>query len=164
MSRLRHKMDEISDLIFMSEGAMRTAATWIEACPFENAIPHGERLVDLANQLRELPDKIAAFAALAEPDPVQEAVDDGEAATESWLKKIGGVRDDRVTASLTFHREDAMSIGFWLVDDGWKAMLIHHEHAASCIVRGLKTRGEIRRLLLSLKARDFLAKHAREGT
>lgn len=103
-------------------------------------------------------------AALAEPDPVQEAVDDGEAATESWLKKIGGVRDDRVTASLTFHREDAMSIGFWLVDDGWKAMLIHHEHAASCIVRGLKTRGEIRRLLLSLKARDFLAKHAREGT
>jgi heterodisulfide reductase subunit C len=43
--------------------AMKIAATWIEQCPFENAIPH-------ANTLRELAGKL-----LSEPDAMDEAVE-----------------------------------------------------------------------------------------
>lgn len=75
--------------------------------------------------------------------------DDGDDATPAWLAAVGASRDD-IPAKWTFRRDDAMPIGLWHVDDGWKAMLIHHENAATCIVRGLKTRGDVRRLCSAL--------------
>lgn len=68
---------------------------------------------------------------------------------EPWLRSVGGKREEH-PAKVTFSREDALPVGLWDVDDGWKAMLIHAPHAASCIVRGLKTRGQFRRLASAL--------------
>ena len=47
-------------------------------------------------------------------------------------------------------RDDALPIGLWSVHDGFKAMLVHHPNAATCMVRGLKTRGDVRRLCAAL--------------
>ncbi len=75
--------------------------------------------------------------------------DDEQVIDETWLKGAGFVKEDhpqkwRVT------REDALPLGLWSVDDGWKAMLIHTAHASSCIVRGLTTRSDVRRLCTAL--------------
>lgn len=58
---------------------------------------------------------------------------------------------DEHPAKLTFYRDDALPVGLWNVDDGWKAMLIETQHMATCIVRRLHTRGELRRLATALK-------------
>jgi hypothetical protein len=71
--------------------------------------------------------------------------DDGEAITEEWLASVGCKKEDH-PHKWTFNREDALPVGLWSVADGWKAMLIHTEYAAACIVRGLKTRGDFRQL------------------
>lgn len=75
--------------------------------------------------------------------------DDDEAIDEAFLRSVGAENDDH-PHKWTFHREDALSIGLWNVGDGWKAMLRHAAHAATCIVRGIKTRGQLRRLCLAL--------------
>lgn len=91
----------------------------------------------------------AYLSLTATPEPAR--LDDGDVAVdEAWLKSVGCIREDSPPIKWTFRREDALDIGFWCVDDGWKAMLIHHESAASCMVRGLKTRGQVRKLLESL--------------
>lgn len=75
--------------------------------------------------------------------------DDDDTGVIPWLKSVGIVKTDH-PSKWTAHREDALSIGLWFVEDGWKAMLLHSENAASCIVRGLKTRGDLRRLCRAL--------------
>lgn len=85
--------------------------------------------------------KILARAYLAEHDETP--------LTKEWLRSVGGKRNDH-PHKIKFEREDDMPIGLWHVDDGWKATLLHSEHAASCIVRGLKTHGDWRRLAAAL--------------
>lgn len=75
--------------------------------------------------------------------------DDCESVTEDWLRSVGAVHDEH-PIKWTFQRKDAMDIGLWHVYDGWKAMLLHTEHWSSCIVRGIKTRGDVRRLCAAL--------------
>lgn len=70
---------------------------------------------------------------------------------KKWLQSLGAKVEDHPD-KVTFDRQDALPVGLWSVDDGWKAMLIHHPNAATQIVRGLKTRGDVRRLLLALGA------------
>lgn len=65
--------------------------------------------------------------------------------TEEWLRSVGWSKEEHPD-KWRFCRVDAMPIGLWCVDDGWKVMLIHHEHAQTCIVRGLKTRRSVRAL------------------
>ena len=72
------------------------------------------------------------------------SLDDDTPATRQWLLQCGGRGEDN-QIKVTFKRRNALAIGFWQVSDGWKVMLIHHDYAASCIVRGLQTRGEVRR-------------------
>lgn len=76
---------------------------------------------------------------------------DSEPVDEAWLRSEGWEKQDH-PIKWDWYRDDALPIGLWHVDDGWKAMLIHHEHAASCLVRGLKTRGAVRALLFALGA------------
>ena len=78
---------------------------------------------------------INAYLAERDPTPIDEA----------WLKSVGGKKDDH-PQKITFHRDDSMSIELWNANDGWKAMLVHSSQHQSCIVRGLKTRGDVRRL------------------
>jgi hypothetical protein len=80
-----------------------------------------------------------AYLALHDPTPLDEA----------WLKAVGA-KDDDHPAKVHFERDDALPIGLWHVLDGWKAMLIHAPHAATCIVRGLTTRGQFRQLAAAL--------------
>ena len=68
---------------------------------------------------------------------------------EPWLRSVGAVKEDH-PSKWNFRREDALDVGLWLVDDGWKAMLLYGEHAASCIRRGLNSRGDVRRLAAAL--------------
>jgi hypothetical protein len=82
---------------------------------------------------------VAAYLALHDPTPLDEA----------WLKAVGA-KDDDHPAKVHFERDDALPIGLWHVLDGWKAMLIHAPHAATCIVRGLTTRGQFRQLAAAL--------------
>lgn len=44
---------EAREIIRLLPDAFNVAAHWIEACPFENAIPHAERLRSLEVQSRE---------------------------------------------------------------------------------------------------------------
>jgi len=74
---------------------------------------------------------------------------DSEPVDEAWLRSEGWEKQDH-PVKWNWYRDDALPIGLWHVDDGWKAMLIHHEHAATCLVRGLKTRGAVRALLFAL--------------
>ncbi len=83
------------------------------------------------------------------PPPDSEEV----TATHDWLTSLGGIQEVHPW-KIRFDRKDAMPIGLWRVDDGWKAMLIHHEHAASCIVRGLITRADVLRLLAALGIKE----------
>lgn len=76
-------------------------------------------------------------------------VDDDEPVTKDWLMSCGGIREDH-PQKVSFNRHDALSVGLWIVVDGWKAMLLHSASAASCIVRGLTTRGQVRILCKSL--------------
>lgn len=80
-----------------------------------------------------------AYLADSDPTPI----------TPNWLKSVGAVKEDH-PSKWAFHREDALDVGLWLVDDGWKAMLIHHPDHQSCLVRGLETRGDVRLLCRAL--------------
>lgn len=60
----------------------------------------------------------------------------------AWLSGLGAAQEDHPSKWL-FDRRDALPIGLWIVDDGWKAMLVISVSCQSCIVRGLKTRGEV---------------------
>lgn len=75
--------------------------------------------------------------------------DDGEAIDKPWLLEIGGKAEDN-RLKVIFERDDNLPIGLWDVDDGWKAMLIIAEYHAVQVVRGLKTRGDLRRLAAAL--------------
>ena len=57
--------------------------------------------------------------------------------------------------------EDALPLGFWEVDDGWKVMLEYSEHGAMNIVRGLTTRGEALAVVAALKDASVDAKDVR---
>lgn len=70
--------------------------------------------------------------------------------TEEWLRSAGAKKHDWHPVKWTFFRDDALAIGLWHVDDGWKAMGILAEHSSICIVRGLQTRGDVLRLLAAL--------------
>lgn len=89
-------------------------------------------LASMASDNEELAD-----AYLAEHDPTL--------LDEDWLIAVGGRQEDH-PMKITFHREDALSVGLWHVDDGWKVMLLHSARSASCVVRGVATRGRFRRL------------------
>lgn len=70
---------------------------------------------------------------------------DGEEAIQSdWLEQVGAIKDG-CQFKWTLKR-DGLGIGLWLVDDGWKVMLILTPHSAACITRGLVTRFDVRRL------------------
>lgn len=75
-----------------------------------------------------------------------EAADSDLPIDEDWLRSVGAKKHEWHPDKWTFYRDDAMPVGLWIVDDGWKAMLIHTESAASCMVRGLKTRGDVHQL------------------
>ena len=76
--------------------------------------------------------------------------DDDLCVTREWLQMVGWKKEEGQPNKWNIARHDAMAIGLWIVDDGWKAMLIHNAVAQSCIVRGLKTRGDVRSLCKSL--------------
>lgn len=86
---------------------------------------------------------------LADAYLAEHPADDGEPIDHSWLVSIGGIAE-RNPDKITFHREDALPIGLWRVDDGWKAMFLFAEESAACIARGLSTRGGVRRMLKAL--------------
>lgn len=67
-----------------------------------------------------------------------------------WLESIGFAKDPWHDFKWFFDREAGMPIGLWKVDDGWKAMLLHSDHAASCLVRQQNTRGAVRTLCRAL--------------
>jgi hypothetical protein len=69
-----------------------------------------------------------------------------------WLWKIGGSKEEHPD-KVTFYRGEPLPIGLWFVDDGWKAMLLSTRNFATCIVRGLKTRGDWLRLAAALRIR-----------
>lgn len=69
---------------------------------------------------------------------------------DEWLRSVKGRKHEWHPDKWEFYRDDALPVGLWRVDDGWKAMLIYAEHAASCIRRGLKTRGDFRKLASAL--------------
>jgi len=79
--------------------------------------------------------------------------DDGDEITAEWLVSVGGMADDH-QAKVTFAREDAIPIGVWSVDDGWKVVLIIERFASFNIVRGLNTRGQLRQLLKAIGGGD----------
>ena len=94
------------------------------------------------------------------PDIMQDAVnylatlaaregEDGQV-TNEWLASIGGQQEVN-PIKVTFNRGENQDIGLWRVDDGWKAMLIHAPHAASQMIRGLTTRGQVLALLTALQ-------------
>jgi hypothetical protein len=68
---------------------------------------------------------------------------------KAWLVSVGGLAEDHPD-KITFCRPDAMAIGLWNVSDGWKAMMLHTPDWAGCVVRGLKSRGQLRLLALAL--------------
>lgn len=76
-------------------------------------------------------------------------LDDCEPIDGHWLVSVGATKDEH-PVMWTFTREDSMPLGLWQVDDGWKVMLIHSHAHQSCIVRGLKARGDVRRLAAAL--------------
>jgi hypothetical protein len=90
---------------------------------------------------RLMPDLMTAAALALAEHPADEDVP----VDEQWLSRVGFGREEHPSA-WTIQRADAMPLGLWHVDDGWKAMLIHHPFAASCIVRQVNTRGAVRRL------------------
>lgn len=70
--------------------------------------------------------------------------------TAEWIVSIGAKATDHKD-KLRFYRSDySVTIGLWSVGDGWKVMLEHREEWATCIVRGLKTRGDLRLLARAL--------------
>ena len=94
---------------------------------------------------RERAQEILAEAWLAE-----HPADDAEPITPRWLVEIGGVRNDHPQKTTFNPAGDGIPIGLWEVNDGWKAMLLIVEHHACTIVRGLQTRGSVRRLAAAL--------------
>ncbi len=100
-----------------------------------------------AERLKTTRDAIATF----EADRAERALlVDG-----AWLSGLGAAQEDHPNKWL-FDRRDALPIGLWIVDDGWKAMLVISVSCQSCIVRGLKTRGEVFDLL-----KTFGVKHGK---
>lgn len=82
---------------------------------------------------------------------IEHPAGDDAPVTEEWLRSVGAIGDEWHMPQFTFHRKDALPVGLWRIDDEWKAMLIYGEHAASCIVRGLKARGDVRLLCRALR-------------
>ena len=87
---------------------------------------------------------------LAEAYLALHPADDGEAIDEAWLRSMGFTKHEWHHQKWTFYRSTGMPIGLWHVEDGWKAMLIHSEAHASCLVRAMTTRGQLRRLLAAI--------------
>lgn len=77
-------------------------------------------------------------------------VDDDKPVTVEWLRSMGFIQDEWHDKKMKFDRVDNLAIGLWNVDDGWKAMLIHHEAAASCLIRKQNTRCKVRNLCRAL--------------
>jgi hypothetical protein len=84
--------------------------------------------------------------------------DDDEPVTHAWVKTIGFAETDHLN-KMTYRRPESIDLGLWAVDGGWKAMLLITEFASSTITRGLKTRGQVRRLLSALGI-----EHQRKGS
>lgn len=112
----------------------------------------------MAAELRELaeylltcrnPKPYQKVEALCEAVLAEHPADEAELIDEAFLRRCGGNKDE-FPNKWTFHRPEGMSIGLWHVDDGWKVMLIHDERFQSCIVRGLTTCGQLRRLFAAL--------------
>ena len=104
--------------------------------------PSGERLDD--EDVNELKTELAGAWLTDNP------ADDDEAITAEWIVSIGAKATDHKDKFRFYRSEYAVTIGLWSVSDGWKAMLEHREEWATCIVRGLKTRGAVRRLASAL--------------
>ena len=81
----------------------------------------------------------------------QIAADDDLPITAEWIVSIGAKSTDHKD-KFRFYRSDySLKIGLWSVVDGWKVMLEHREEWATCIVRGLKTRDDLRNLARALR-------------
>lgn len=76
--------------------------------------------------------------------------DDGDEIDAKFLRGVGAEKHPCHPDKWTFYHGESLPVGLWHVDDGWKAMLIQTENHASCIVRGLTTRGDVRRLASAL--------------
>lgn len=75
--------------------------------------------------------------------------------TAEWLRETWGAVQEDHPQKMLIRRGvgtpgERMPIGMWLVDDGWKAMLIHHSYAASCLEREVNTQGQFTLLALGL--------------
>jgi len=130
----------MSDELKAAVERLRRGRTGEDARAIYPDIPARDRSIAMATD-----NALVVSAYLAEHKP-----DDAEPIDAGWLRRVGAIQDDH-PIKFTFSREHAMPIGLWSVDDGWKAMLIHSEHAASCIVRGLKTRYDVRNLAAALQ-------------
>lgn len=96
-----------------------------------------------------VPEENTAAWTLARAYLSEHPADDEEPFDKAYLVSLGG-NNDWHPQKVTFKRPDCLDIGLWLVDDGWKVMLMHTEHAASCIVRGITTRRQFRDLARAL--------------
>lgn len=112
---------------------------------FEQMTPQEDirRLVRLngvrKQQIEGLEAELAAYRRELDQTPVDEA----------WLRSVGFVKDEH-PSKWTIYRDERLPVGLWKVDDGWKAMLIHSDNAASCLVRQQNTRGQLRTLCRAL--------------
>lgn len=116
-----------------------------------------QRIVDAYEAMAEMlpalcgEDVISNSADVCRAYLFEHQADDGEEIKREWLISVGGHKEDH-PVKVTFNRQNDLTcrIGFWNVDDGWKVMAIHHKDAATCIARGLKTRGDVRLLCKAL--------------
>lgn len=77
---------------------------------------------------------------------VEELTDETQADAK-WLVSVGARKEEN-PLKMTFSRDAALSIGLWACVDGWKAMLLLTGDIQACIVRGLKTRCDVRKFAL----------------
>lgn len=131
------------------QAALEIAALWSE--------PNESDVEDVAAILRKhftppaAPPEPSAEDALRNITPncdewaAEHPADENEPIDHQWLRSIGARKDDH-PQKWTFERDDNLPIGLWHVDDGWKAVLILAPNASATIVRGIKTRGQLRKL------------------
>lgn len=77
----------------------------------------------------------------------QRIADEQLPATREWILSLPGAAAEDHPAKVAFARPDALSIGLWEVDDGWKAMLNISMAWSFCLVRGMTTRRQVLALL-----------------
>ena len=93
----------------------------------------------------------AAETKLIDENLSDHPADEEEAISREWLETECGFRREEHPQKMTLVRHDALSIGLWDVEDGWKAMLHWHPKGAMEMFRGLTTRSQVYQLMRLIK-------------